>query len=345
MELGKWSDIANEFKDTLVLSNGASIAVDTRFDYQSLLEEAKEANLINNSVDEVFNYLGTKDFEFVLWTLGFVSDINQKLKVETQSAKEAYQKVQNALIETIHKVHPQRNEIEQLLKPIYSFMKNFQTVVSLNYDLIVYWSILEAKRELGNHFKDCFVNGRFTENWQRLREPHKADASTLVFYPHGNLCLVTDPKEGDYKIIRQDENTILLDAIVNVWRQNSKIPLFVSEGDSKQKLTAIRRSGYLSTVFNSVIPSLSGSLAIYGWSLDYNDEHILKQLCQHTKTIAISVHRNRLAGETLEQHCTKNEKKIKRINPNIQVLFYDAESPGCWINSTQPLTTSSCRIP
>ena len=103
MQIENWLDIADDFQDTLVIGNGASIAVDERFDYQSLLEEAKKAKLIDNSVDEVFKYLVTKDFEFVLWTLGFVSDINQKFKIKAKEVIDAYQKVQKALIETIQR--------------------------------------------------------------------------------------------------------------------------------------------------------------------------------------------------------------------------------------------------
>lgn len=339
MTLKKWEEISDTFQDTLVLGNGASIAVDKRFNYKSLLDEARKAKLIEESAGEVFSYLNTEDFELVLWTLGFVSDINDKLKIETQTAKDAYQGIQKALIEIIQRVHPQRNEIEQYLQPIYSFMKNFKTIVSLNYDLIVYWSMLEGNNELSNWFKDCFVeNSHFTENWQDLRNPFRADASTLVFYPHGNLCLITDSKEGDYKITRQ---LTLLDTIVNEWRQNSKVPLFVSEGDSKQKLTAIRRSSYLSTVFNSVIPSLTGSLAIYGWSLDSNDDHVLKQLCKGINKIALSIHKKECDKNGIEDQCTKFKEKIKKLNKNIEVIFYDAESPGCWINHRQPSITMS----
>jgi len=42
MQLKNWSDIANEFQDTLVLGNGASISIDQRFDYRSLLQKARE---------------------------------------------------------------------------------------------------------------------------------------------------------------------------------------------------------------------------------------------------------------------------------------------------------------
>ena len=38
----EWADIADNYKDTLVLGNGASIAVDPRFAYGSLLQVARE---------------------------------------------------------------------------------------------------------------------------------------------------------------------------------------------------------------------------------------------------------------------------------------------------------------
>jgi hypothetical protein len=54
--------------------------------------------------------------------------------------------------------------------PIGEFLRRFSTVVSLNYDLIVYWAILVSNNKLGTWFKDCFVNGQFDHDWERFRD-------------------------------------------------------------------------------------------------------------------------------------------------------------------------------
>jgi hypothetical protein len=61
-----WSSIANGFRDSLLLGNGASIAVDGRFSYKNLLHAAKRLDLITSKLEQVFRYLKTEDFELVL---------------------------------------------------------------------------------------------------------------------------------------------------------------------------------------------------------------------------------------------------------------------------------------
>jgi len=122
-------------------------------------------------------------------------------------------------------------------------------------------------------------------------------------------------------------------------------PLFVCEGDSSQKLKAIRNNDYLLTVYDEWIPRRKKTVAIYGWSLN-NDDHIIKQLCRSEglKKIAVSVHQHTLQ-KPFNEYRNEIEQKIKRLNPNIQeILFYDSESPGCWIHSHQPSTTGSCSL-
>jgi len=44
-ELIDWNKIRNKFKSTLIIGNGASIAVNNKFKYSSLLKTARDNNL------------------------------------------------------------------------------------------------------------------------------------------------------------------------------------------------------------------------------------------------------------------------------------------------------------
>ncbi len=103
-----------------------------------------------------------------------------------------------------------------------------------------------------------------------LRRPYgQAAGATLVFYPHGSLAVARDYL-GDETKLAVDAGAAgdLLDTITLRWSSGNYVPVFVSEGTSKQKIAAIRRSHYLTNVYEEVLPSLGESLVMYGWSFD-----------------------------------------------------------------------------
>ena len=65
MKLQEWWDIQDDFGDTLVLGNGASVAVHEGFEYRSLRKTAEKEGFLSEQVREVFEQLGTDDFELV----------------------------------------------------------------------------------------------------------------------------------------------------------------------------------------------------------------------------------------------------------------------------------------
>ncbi len=327
-----WSDIAEGFNDTLLLGNGASMAVDPCFSYRSLREAAESNGLITDSIKKVFDFLDTQDFELVMSMIWHAYFVNQALGVADEATARAYREVRAALVGAVRDRHADFDVARPHLGAIATFMQRFETVLSLNYDLIVYWAMLEGNEELGNWFKDCFIREEFDDDWERLRKPLKAEGTTLVFYPHGNLALTTSLMTRESKVTRKSPNESLLACVLRAWQDEERIPLFVSEGESRQKELAILRSGYLSTVYNAVLPTLGPTFAIYGWSVSDNDAHILKRICRaKTERIAFSVFRGDRRMRDVEIECDEIALKIRRINPDIETLFYWSDSADCWL--------------
>lgn len=327
-----WSTIADDFSEGLVLGNGASIALDKRFAYQSLLEEAKNRQFIKQDVQSIFDHLHTKDFEYVLRMLRYTSRINRALKIEDAKTQKAYQILRTALLRTVHYVHPDHAEISNHLPQIAKFMKRFETVVSLNYDLLVYWTMLCGNNIHKNQFKDCFIDGEFDSNWERYRKPYGNTAhSTLVFYPHGNLALATDLNGRETKLTASSSD--LLKTVTSEWESKEYTPLFVSEGTSKQKVATINRSYYLKTVHDLVLPKLGKRVAIFGWSLRGNDNHILGAICRgNLKDVAVSVLTSK---PNCKAKCSEIKREIAKASKGkkVNVVFYDANSQECWPNA------------
>lgn len=212
------------------------------------------------------------------------------------------------------------NSIAERLDKAVDFLLQFKTVLSLNYDVLVYWAMMKGIDRLQNNFADCFVNQLFQYDWENFHNRY----NTLVFYPHGNLIIGRDINGVESKI-SADNISNLIDTIIQKWTEEELAPVFVSEGTSEQKKITIDRSPYLSTVFNEVIPKIGEKVVIYGWALSVQDNHIIEVIKNGSiRKFAISAHG---ASNRYEENCAR----IRRILNGFDVVFFDRESEGCWI--------------
>lgn len=321
-----WLDIADRFhQQNLLLGNGASIAIDSCFQYNSLLDEARSKSYITASVDDVFTRFSVADFELVLRRLWQAKEVNSAFSLPAGPIEQGYKDVQDALINTVQNSHVSYTGVESHFPALEAFLKQFDTVLSLNYDLTLYWAMQTANRTLGRWFVDCFVDGYFDDDWSRFKQAYGSSGRTLCFYPHGNLIFYRYGFSNERKISTGLSDN-LLDAIFREWKVNGKAPLFVSEGTKDLKLNAISSSYYLEKVYFEVIPDMAGSLVIYGWGMGEHDEHILEQIKKsQIQRIAVSV----FGGDQI--YIGNVKQKLAPLNLS-ELVFFDAQSAGCWIN-------------
>jgi len=333
--LADWLDIEDRYDDTLLLGNGASIALDACFSYRSLLENARHEGLVTADLDTVFTHFSTTDFEHVMRMLWYSFNVNQALAIADLRTRDAYVALRRALIETVRRYHAPFATIRHHLDPIQQFMGRFDKVLSLNYDLTVYWAMMEGNEiRGGGWFKDCWVAGdaHFESDWEFLETPYGVAGATLVFFPHGNLLFASHPQRGEIKISAGAAPS-LLDRIVDEWEETDALPMFVSEGESAQKENAIARHGYLGAVYNDVMTGIGPSVAIYGWGVGENDEHILKRIAaRRVNRIAVSVLRAGQTEHDIELHCQTITLRVRRYNSQAAIEFFDAVSPGAWLH-------------
>ena len=319
-KIQSWNAIKDSFKGgTLILGNGASIAVHEKFKYPSLREKAA----LKRRDKKLFNEFNSDNFEEILQLLNSAKTINRVLGIcdEEKKLDNSYERVRRALIEIISKEHVDYNKALNHLPHINVFIKYFRKIMSLNYDMIPYWAMMY---DLGN-LKDSFrIKGEFAP------EITPKENEAWVYYPHGNLSLITDENGVDKKI--SQKGSPLLSCITDQWK-NGTVPLIITEGSSKQKRQAIGRSAYLSHVFDHVIPQINSKLVIYGWSMRNFDQHIIDQInWLNINDVAISVYTK---DNDYEEYCERIMKDLKKQNKNINITFFDASSPGCWKNPAQ----------
>ena len=318
----QWEDIKNDFEaGSLLLGNGASMAVSDKFGYDSLFEEAANLGHLNKPVQKVFESFDVDDFELVLRRLWQAKKVNEALDIEVDVVDQSYQIVRKALIATVRDIHVTYQEAEEHLEHIYLFMKSFKKVVSLNYDLIVYWAAMLGNRSDHSLFKDCFNGERKFGSW-------RDKVGTLFFYPHGNLVLRRSNFSGAKKIVTGDSSQ-LLDSILDKWVRKDLAPAFVCEGTKESKEQSISSCDYLEKVFYEVLPNLEQNLVIYGWAMAEQDAHLIEQISKsQPEKVAVSVYQND------EVFMGRVKKQLKDIGVN-KVIFFDSESAGAW---NQPST-------
>jgi len=325
-----WNDIAGEFRRAgLILGNGASIAVSDNFDYPSIFDKAKEERYINDPLERIFNDLQTKDFEFVLRELWHSKGINRALNLDPESkVSEAYNNVKDALINTVCSIHENvtYDSVKEKLKKASRFLSQFKIIFSLNYDLLVYWAIMIGNDNAPNRFKDCFKYGVFD-----LEKALSPEGSTLVFYPHGNLVIGRHIEGGDVKIGADGRRRHdLLNTIIDKWRSENFIPVFVSEGNKEQKKRTIFQSPYLDLIYKYFLKDIGNSIVIYGWSMRPRDDHILEAICKKNP-IKFAVSLNTNSPRHTETRERIKNKLISKLGQQIPIYFFKAQSEGCWI--------------
>lgn len=326
-EIRPWEAIAENYGCTILLGNGASISVSPSFSYCSLLQHAIERNLLPEDSQQLFDFFQTNDFELVLRIVWQASNVNRSLRIPDERTHAAYVGLRDCLIQTVRDIHPEHGVVSAHLPSIYQFLKRFRTIISLNYDLVVYWAMTYGLDVDDQHaFKDCFVGGGvFDDDWQRFRQPIRGDRSTsLVFYAHGSLVLCRNLVEQERKIHNLQDG--LLEAVLQRWQNGEVVPLFVSEGTWQQKVASIQNSYYLSTVYREVLKSQRDTLVVYGWGFAEQDIHLLKRMKDTgINRVAVSVFRGDQA------YCDRVFQTIHdELGAHVEVDFFDSESPGSW---------------
>jgi hypothetical protein len=251
---------------TLLLGNGFSIQY---FSYKTLLEKADLKE--DDPLRALFRSLETTDFEAVIKALEDASVVeaaygNGQRSVEFDSDADRLRK---ALVQTVRATHPPyRDDIRNEIPSCIQFLKLFDSVFTLNYDLLLYWVILE-ETEL---FRDGFGLG--TEK-AGFRGPFKPEAKCNIYHLHGALHLFRTPIGEVEKSIAGSNGGI--DAIAETIVRDKRLPVYVAEGTSNQKLGKINSIPYLKHCYDELSES-GGSFFVYGSSASVNDEHIFTAL-------------------------------------------------------------------
>lgn len=319
----------------ILLGNGFSIACRPDiFVYGKLLERADFSKLSANARN-VFDSLGTQDFERVIKALRDAVTIINTYKVKDSGLANTIAKdadgLREVLVQAIASSHPESpNDLsDDEYLSCRTFLSHFNTVYTLNYDLLLYWTQMHVGKGERPGSDDGFraPYGEFDSEYVTW-EPHQShDQNT--WYLHGALH-VFDTGTEIQKFTWSRTNIRLIEQIRDAL-QREYFPLFVAEGTTAEKVARIRHSDYLAKAYRS-FSEIQHALFIFGHSLAENDDHYLKRI-ERGKV------RHLYVGLHGAHDSSKNKKIIKRAlampkarrgNILLDVSFYDTETTNVW---------------
>jgi hypothetical protein len=341
-----YNEVLEETKDSkrfLLLGNGFSMAYNfERFSFTSLQESAVEKGYIkkDSPVYKIFENFKTKDFEEVVKLLETSIEICKVYGLigekESVLIQNDANKLKEHLVDIITNNHPAKiTEItdDEFMNSA-NFIKNYDRVYTLNYDLLLYWTtikldlfyeenrIKDKKLKIQDGFFDPDEGNTDYVTYSNSSSKNKPN----IFYLHGALHIF----DKKYKIIkntyRRTNKALREQTLENL--NNEIYPIFVSEGTSEQKKSKILHNAYLNHCYRSLksIGSIKkeDSLIIFGTMLKTNDEHIQDAIMENNvKNIYIGVS----SKDNIPEFAPFVERANKRYK---KVYFYDYRSVQVW---------------
>ncbi len=262
----------------LLLGNGFSRAwQDEVFSYQGLFEQAVKEGL-SETAKRAFKALGTTDFEQVMRLLRQTALLADEFKYTKLAGalSGVADELREVLVRTIASNHPERpHDIRPAqYAACKAFLSRFKNIYTVNYDLLLYWALMQSEVEpqvkCDDGFRQPYGGPDEYVSWE-IENTNEQN----IHYLHGALHIF-DAGHEVQKYTWSNTQIALIDQIREALI-NHKYPLFVSEGTSESKLDRIQHSSYLGRAYRSFANCQHG-LVIYGLAMAENDEHILRLL-------------------------------------------------------------------
>lgn len=325
----------------LLLGNGFSIALKPDiFSYGSLFENADFSSA--PQIKELFRKLGTQDFEVAIRHLqdaGKVFGVYKPEDTKLLHTLEADARaIKDALVSAIAKRHPDRpyDITEGQYKACRSFLQRFSHIYTLNYDVLLYWALMQEEVDDFHLLPDDGF--RHPEADADLPYVSWQDAqSATVHYLHGALHLFDNGTEI-IKYTWSKTDKAIVDQIRDALDED-KFPLFVAEGTSESKVERILHNAYLHKALRSFESSCNpqnNAIVIFGHSLAPNDQHILRRISAGSAANLLVDLYGDPASELNKAKIAKADQlialrtQLRGARFPLNVTFYQAETAKVW---------------
>lgn len=319
-------------KRRVLLGNGFSRACrDDIFAYNALFERAQDMTPLSRAA---FNALGTTDFEVVMRAMqraAVLVDVFAKDRPDlAQAFRQEAEALREVLAVTIAGTHPDRPRDIPADKytACRTFLHHFDDIYTLNYDLLLYWAVMQEELEPAVNHDDGFRQPDDGPEEYVTWEVEKTNHQN-IHYLHGALHIFDAGAEVQ-KFTWSNTQVALVDQIRDALATN-RFPLYVAEGSAEDKRDRIQHSSFLGRSYRS-FSQIEKGLFIFGCSMAENDEHILRLIDKGKMSrIAVGLYGDP-ESETNQTIIRRAEAIPNRRSPRrpAEIIFFDAASAAVW---------------
>jgi hypothetical protein len=206
-------------------------------------------------------------------------------------------------------------------------LAHFNKIYTLNYDLLLYWTLMHDELEPEVPCDDGFRTPEEGAQEYVTWEPGRYKQN--IYFLHGALH-VFDAKVEVQKYTWVNTGIRLIEQIRNALDEG-KYPIFVAEGESPQKFERIRHSDFLSKAYRS-FQEISGALFVYGHSMADNDDHIIRLIGKgKLSELFVGIYGNPESAANLQ--IVRKAEYLETMRPRkrpLHVEYFDAASAAVW---------------
>jgi hypothetical protein len=317
-----WDIIKDQFDDCpILLGNGFSLNFSETLRYRNLFDSF--ITTASNETQSLFKEFTTSNFETVLQHIDSTTRVLNSIHKKCSELDFFKSEIRQGLIDSIHRIHPTPDQIDQnLIRWIGPQIIRFKDIFTTNYDLFLYYVVLEAlypgtdDKKFGDYFYYLF----FGNEEFNLFNPGDEQNTHHVYYLHGALFLF---ENGLNTLkIKKDEEHWLINKITEEINKGN-YPLFISEGTSIRKQKEIQANYYLSYCLRNFSEPEEKKLVVFGQSLNEQDNHLVKIIDDAYEKVAISINpdsKNNLKEIKAEKH------RLSALFKNVDFVFYNSKT-------------------
>ncbi|MBK9254612.1 MAG: DUF4917 family protein [Saprospiraceae bacterium] len=316
-----WEEFKNKLdKPDLLLGNGFTMQFSGKFSYSSLFEIFLEN--CHEDFRPLFKSFGTTNFELILRYLNNAVSINRILGQEITLIQSAIEQLRNGLITSIEQIHPRNADIDfERLSKVAMQIEKFGNIYTTNYDLYLYHILMlsnDISRTKDGYiaYQDFFWGNQAPDGFKQFMD-YQNYVYKDIYYLHGSL-FIYDDGGGEVKLLKNTTTDELIESISREIRKNH-FPIFVSEGDARDKLSSINRSRYLRFCLDSLAKNNS-PIVIFGNALHEIDIHIIDAIKYNQRDIIYCLYIGDRSIESVLEEKHKFKGKFEYYRKHIEFI-------------------------
>lgn len=177
-------------KRHILLGNGFSRACrDQIFSYDSLFDAADWKGA-DGRIKRAFDAIKTRDFEQVMELLELCSNLSDAYAIPAKAKGEMKadaQLLRKILVETLAQHHPASpSEIsDREYASCQEFLSHFERIYTVNYDLLLYWTLMKGRRVHDDGFRDPYDGDP-----EDIRKKISLNGRTSIINRRFSICMV-----------------------------------------------------------------------------------------------------------------------------------------------------------